>query len=232
MSRRALVAGESAYPFVVQTVGVRRRNREATPYDCLLLLSDPAQAFRLSNAGLQAGAEVFERLCQTALRGLLGPASKSVRFAWPSDEGRPPGFPEAIRWLGQRMGVPLGQAYRPPRRKDGGVDIVAWRPFPDGRRGFPIILIQCTLQADYVAKSHDIDLRTWAGWLAFDSDPLTALAIPFAVPTEEMWNEMAANVVVLDRLRLVSLIVDSGKDVPAATTWASAQLSSASLEEP
>ena len=100
------------------------------------------------------------------------------------------------------MGINVGRAYRPPRRKDGGVDVVAWRSFKDRRRGFPIYLVQCTLQKDFVAKSRDIDLRLWAGWLELDRDPITILAIPKAVAPGESWNEVTANAIIFDRLRM------------------------------
>lgn len=212
------------YPYDVQTVGVRRRSSEATAYDALLLMSRENGPFHNSNSDLQEAAQVFENLTQAAMLGLLGPASRSVRFAYPSDEGRPPLFPDAIRWLSDRMGISLGQSYRQPRRKDGGVDVVAWRSFDDGRRGFPVVLVQCTLQRDYIEKSRDIDLRTWSGWLAFDSDPLTALALPFTVGKDETWNEMAANVIVLDRLRLTRLLFEAGAATPAAAAWAVIEL--------
>lgn len=223
MKRRQRLA-EAGYPFTVHAVGVRRVAQGLTEYDALLLLSREASPYRGSNATLQESAAVFERATQAALRGLLGPASRSVRFAYPSEEGRPPEFSDAIRWLAGRMGIALGRSYRPPRRKDGGVDVVAWRPFDDGRRGFPVVLVQCTLMRDYVHKSRDIDLRTWAGWLAFDADPLTALAIPFTVPSDETWNEMAANVIVLDRLRIIRLLQDAAGSLPAAIGWADAEL--------
>lgn len=223
MSRRQRLSG-GGYPFSVQTVGVRRTAKELTPYDAMLLMSRETGPFHTSSNELRAAAVVFERLTQSAMSGLLGPVAQSVRFAWPSDEGRPPLFPDAIRWLGEKMGIALGQSYRPPRRQDGGVDVVAWRSFDDGRRGFPVVLVQCTLQRDYVDKSRDIDLRTWSGWLAFDSDPLTALALPFTVASDETWNEMAANVIVLDRLRLTRLMSEAQAETPAATVWGTAEL--------
>lgn len=219
MSRRQRLAGD-AYPYAVLGVGVRRSSTALLPYDALLLLSREGAPYRERAVDLQAGAALLEKLTQGAMVGLLGPSTKSVRFAWPSDDGRPPQFPDAIRWLGTKMGIALGQSYRPPRRKDGGVDVVAWRSFDDGRRGFPVVLVQCTLQRDYVSKSRDIDLRTWSGWLAFDADPLTALAIPFTVGSDETWNEMAANVIVLDRLRLVRLFAEAGAPAAVAAAWA------------
>ncbi len=223
MRRRAAVVGSPGYPLAVRNVGVQRTAKEIGDYDALLLLSCDNAPYRSGPAGLQEAAVILERLTQAAMPALLGPAAQSVRFGFPSDEGRPPQFSEAIRWLGARMGVPLGQSYRPPRRQDGGVDVVAWRPFQDTRRGFPVLLVQCTLQRDYVQKSRDIDLRTWSGWLAFDADPMTALAIPFTVSRDEDWDEMAANVIVLDRLRLASLLAEATGGASVAGQWAQQQ---------
>ena len=130
---------------------------------------------------LAAAAIMFERLVSQASAKLLGEGARSVRFAWPSDEGRPQDFPAAVVWLAGLMGIPVGSSYRPPRRQDGGVDLVTWKSFPDGRPGFPILLTQVTLERNYVAKSADIDLRLWAGYLRFDIDPMTALAVPYVV---------------------------------------------------
>ena len=92
------------------------------------------------------------------------------------------------------------------RRKDGGVDIVAWRPFPDGRSGFPVVLVQCTLQQEILSKAADVDVRNWAGWLTLDTDPMIALAVPGTIPSDETWNEIAARSLILERVRLVGLI--------------------------
>ena len=90
------------------------------------------------------------------------------------------------------------------------------------------MLVQCTLERDFVHKSRDIDRRIWAGWLAFDADPLTALAIPHVVPREEDWREMASNVIVLDRIRLTSLL-DNANCPQELSTWTDEQ--SAGLSE-
>src|SRR5439155_17165751 len=132
-----------------------------------------------------AAALLLERATCSALEGLLGPGTRALRFGWPSDSGRPQDFSSAIRWLAEAMHIGLSAGYRPPRRKDGGVDVVAWRPFKDGRPGFPIVLAQCTIESDVLAKSRDIDIRQWATWLALDASILIALAIPGTVPRDE-----------------------------------------------
>ncbi len=177
----------------------------------------PVRALKFADA-----AEQLERITAVALSNLYGQGTEALRFAWPSDVGRPPEFPDAVRWLAAKMGVPIGNAYRPPYRKDGGVDVVAWRPFPDGRSGFPVLLAQCTLEREYGHKAADIDLKVWSGWLALDSDPATALAIADVVAAGEEWNALAARTVVLDRIRLAALVTEgnSHPSLQASREWA------------
>jgi hypothetical protein len=169
-------------------------------------------------------ATTFERITCLALQRLLGPGSKAIRFGWPSDVGRPAEFPAAVRWLCDLMGIPAGSAYRPPRRKDGGVDVVAWRPFPDQRSGFPVMLIQCTLQQELLSKATDVDTRIWAGWLTLDADPTTVLAVPGTIPPNETWNELAACNLILERLRLAGLIDPEHDEIPGMTAMSEALL--------
>jgi hypothetical protein len=203
MKHRANLLG-TLYPFHVATVGVRRVDRPGSAnYACLLALSHRAGAPQLAAAAL-----TFERIVVAAVPELLGDRAQAIRFGWPSDvrPPRPTDFPAAVRWLAQQMGTTMGVGYRPPRRQDGGVDVVVWRKFADGRPGFPIILVQATLERDAIHKSADIDLRLWSTWLRWDVDPLTALALPYTIARREDWNEMSQRTIVLDRLRLVELL--------------------------
>ena len=218
--RSALLPGR--YPFSVNPVGVSRVVDERTVYEALLLMSASSSPYRASAAEFASVAVAFENIVCDAVRGLLGAGATALRFGWPSKEGRPPEFAAAVKWLSTLMGTRLGRAYRPPRRKDGGVDVVGWRRFADKKPGFPIILVQCTLERDMVHKSRDIDRRIWSGWLAFDVDPITALAFPHVVSKVEDWREMASNVIVLDRVRLVSLLA-SGICSPELSNWVDSQ---------
>jgi hypothetical protein len=221
--REGLLGGR--YPFNISAVGVRlRKNAHDVPYTSLLLLSSRTSPFRMATGGLAEAATILESLTCAAVRGLLGGPAQAVRFGWPSEHGRPREFPDAIRWLAAQMGVSVGSSYRSPRRQDGGVDVVGWRPFGDGQPGFPILLVQCTLERDFVHKSGDIDLRLWSGWLAFDIDPMAALAIPLTVASAEDWKEMATRVIVLDRLRLASLIAAEAPELSRSAPWTVDQL--------
>lgn len=207
MVRRTQLLGER-YPFrvhggyAVQSVSTALTSAYVTM--TLMAPGGPVRAY-LNAAPDESMAVIFENVVADAAARIWGERGNALRFGWPSDVGRPPEFDLAIRWLAGRIGVEVGQGYRQPRRKDGGVDVVAWRPFPDGRSGFPVLLVQCTLQENLLAKGMDVDTRLWSSWLAMDVDPATALATPAALSSGVTWNELALKYMVLDRVRLASL---------------------------
>jgi len=204
MERRHSLLGEK-YPFEVNDFAVvLDQAMENSIYTYLLLSTRPANSVTWqSPTPTQEESDLFEELVAFALKDYLGDSAEAIPFGWPSKFGRPMEFPLAIDWLAGKMGLKLGSAFRPPRRKDGGVDVVAWKPFRDRRSGFPIYLVQCTLQKDFVSKSRDIDLRIWAGWLEMDHDPVTILALPRSIGPGESWNEITANSIIFDRFRLL-----------------------------
>lgn len=213
MSRRASLLGDR-YPFKVNEFAVRSTSDAASSSYASAALMAPGAPVReyISAAPDESMAVIFESLVTEASSRIWGDAGRALRFGWPSDIGRPPEFDLAIRWLAQKIGVDVGQGYRQPRRKDGGVDVVAWRPFPDNRSGFPVLLVQCTLQENLLAKGMDVDTRLWGSWLAMDVDPMTALATPTALAPGTVWDELVLKYMVLDRIRLVGLAAPKATD--------------------
>lgn len=204
MKNRKQNLGQS-YPFNFDVGSVIRQDDPLVyAYTQFLLMSGTALVQLDSGDSALSGPEQwFEELTLQSICSWLGSGSEGVRFGWPSDAGRPPEFPEAIRWLSNRMKVELGTAYRPPIRKDGGVDVVVWRPFGDRRSGFPILLVQCTLQKDLVSKARDVDVTNWSGWLALDHSPMTALATPRIITdSTDRWNQLSRQTLVFERVRL------------------------------
>ena len=204
MERRSTLLGQK-YPYQVNEFAVVfDQTIEISIYTFLLMMTRPSSSVSWqSPAPTQEESDLFEEVVALALKDYLGESAEAIPFGWPSKFGRPQEFPLAINWLAEKLGLKLGNGFRPPRRKDGGVDVVAWKPFKDRRSGFPIYLVQCTLQKDYVPKSRDIDLRIWAGWLDMDHDPVTILSIPRSISPGESWNEVTANSIICERFRLV-----------------------------
>lgn len=206
MSRRAGLLGDR-YPFAVNEFAVRYQPTSATSTYVAAALTAPGNPVReyIGAAPDESMPVIFENLVTAALPRIWGDSGHALRFGWPSEIGRPPEFDLAIRWLAKKVGVGIGHGYRQPRRKDGGVDVVAWRRFPDGRSGFPLLLVQCTLQENLLAKGMDVDTRLWGSWLAMDVDPTTALATPTVLTPGTVWDELALKYMVLDRIRIVGL---------------------------
>ena len=203
MERRSSLLA-SKYPYKLNEFAVVFDQRmECSAYIYLLLITRTSSSVSWqSPTPTQDESDLFEEFVAHALADYLGDGAEAIPFGWPSKFGRPLEFPLAINWLADKLGLKLGSAFRPPRRKDGGVDVVAWKPFKDRRSGFPIYLVQCTLQKEYVSKSRDIDLRIWAGWLEMDHDPVSILAIPRSIAPGESWNEASANSIIFERIRL------------------------------
>ena len=211
ISRRSRVL-DANYPFTVKRVGlIRKPNPLQYPYAGLLCISPGLSGRAFTERQMQSAIVALEETAAEALAIFLGPGGRGIRFGWPSSIGRPEQFPHAVTWLVAQMGAQLGDAYRQPRRKDGGVDVVAWRPFSDQRSGFPVILAQVTIGTDYVNKSADIDLRLWSGWLSLDVDPTVAIVIPGTLPNGEEWNEIAARSIIFERIRLAGLLPVAGE---------------------
>lgn len=204
--RRSQLLG-NRYPIEVTNAGLKRRPSAGRGvYEAMLFATtgNPSAGFPL--AYLAGAAELFEHIVTHAARVLLGEGAKAVRFGYPGDPGRPPEFPLAIPWLVKKMKLKGGTAYRDPARKDGGVDVVAWRPFPDGRPGFPIQLIQVTLEKNFSHKAGDINARLWSLLLGLDVDPTSVLAIPRTLPEDKRWSEVATRAILLERVRIAGLM--------------------------
>jgi len=214
MTKRAGVLGGS-YPFVVSDIAVLRRNtRHGDTYAALLHLTPGSvarQTVRASETAVMG--ELLEEISEAALANFWGPGGDALSFGYPSKHGRPEAFDQAVVWLAGKIGLEAGRGYRPPRRKDGGVDVVAWRQFADRRAGFPVALAQCTIQAETFTKTTDIDLRLWSSWLAMDSDPLSLLVIPGTIRSAGPdWRQLTTVVMVIDRIRLMELLARGGGD--------------------
>lgn len=213
MKRRAEIIG-NAYPFIFSS-GVPVNRVSTNHYLALLTLSHvnkiSSDDLVLNDASL---TKAFEEITEICLSDFYGAQTMCVNFGFPSKIGRPPEFGQAITWLAQKIGIQSGTSFRSPRRKDGGVDLVVWKSFGDSRSGIPILLVQATIQRDIRAKSRDVDRRMWSGWLSMDVDPLVAISVPYVLEQSEAWNEVTRNCLVLDRVRMSTILVRDPTPIP------------------
>ena len=204
LKKRAEILG-SNYPFNIDDAYiVTNKSIENSVYMQLLFLTPKSG---ISNQGkvynLDVASKLFEDITEQCLHNFFGASTQTLNFGFPSKSDRPSEFAPAVKWLSEKTNIRLGNAYRPPRKKDGGVDLFVWKSFSDKRPGIPIMLVQCTIKDDFINKIGDIDLKLWSNWLSSDLEPLVALAIPGVVTKDEVWSEITTRGILLDRLRLV-----------------------------
>jgi len=206
MAKRSKTLG-MAYPFEISAAAIKSSTTSLnSTYAALLLMTSGTTHLPMPKEQRPKLTVCLECVVEECLRHLYGPQTRALRFGHPSEHGRPQGFPESVLWLGQQLGVNVaGSLYRDPRRQDGGLDVVVWRPFPDGLEGFPILLVQATVEPKFTHKANDINARLWGLLLGLDADPPTALAIPGTVSNRNLWEEVSTRSVLLDRIRLAGL---------------------------
>lgn len=222
--RRRRHEGSNSYPFTADDAGgvTFVGNSTHIVYAFLLLISI-SPLFRREARHAQVDRP-FDLIVLAAIRNYFGGPlrCRALRFAAPASDGRPTQFADAIRWLAAQLGHQVGKGHLRSHLGDGGADVVAWLPFADNRQGFLISLTQCTVQIDWKNKGHDIDVGRWRGYIDLADDPITALAIPFAIPLGyERWDEVRrTTTLVFDRFRIVALANGiSGELFKTVSTW-------------
>ena len=198
------------YPFTIdETFIVTKKTVRDSFYLQMLFLTPKAGLFTSGATwNLEKASQLFEDLTEKALSNFFGSKTHTANFGFPSRSGRPAEFSAAVEWLSKKTNIRLGNAFRPPRKKDGGVDLFVWKSFSDNQPGIPVMLVQCTIKEDFINKIGDIDLRLWANWLSSDIEPLVALAVPGVVTKEEVWSEITTRGILLDRMRLTELAAE------------------------
>lgn len=214
---RAAFVGEK-YPFKVEsdliTTAVQSWH-DSVVYAFLLALN-ARYVYGLSSE-TNLPARIFERLVRVALAAYVD--GEAEHFGWPRDS--PPGernfaaaLPVLLRKLGERAAIKYEDI--PAKIKDNEVDVFAWRPPGDGRRGQLILMCQCAIGSGWNDKG--IRLDKWDPFITFAVTPVGAAAFPFvprAMEEDPNFDYLYLSRSVglwFDRLRLAVLIDESKLD--------------------
>ena len=105
----------------------------------------------------------------------------------------------------------------PSQGKDAGLDLVCDQPFLDGRGGHPLYFFQCASGRSWEDKIETPDLRLWAKFFDFSSDPVRGFAIPYVLSSKKKFRSVNNRVdgLLLDRLRLIAPLATDGDQVPS-----------------
>lgn len=209
LSVRAKACGDE-YPFEVEHGLLRLREDSLNaPYLLLLLLS-----FKNPTAGHGGSAVLFERLCEHAAKQYFGGDANGAcafRFGAPR---KPPmaKLSQAIDYLCGQLNEGCG--IRDPEYAnhvgDEGLDIVAWKHFPDRRPGKLVAFGQCAGgSVNWTDKLNELDGQKFAAKLFRDRmvvSPIRFFFVPRRVP-REVWDNICIDAgIVFDRCRITSCL--------------------------
>lgn len=162
----------------------------------------PAWGSEHRNAPVQG--LLFERVV-AAISKTIFPGWETYLVGWS------PEFTESmhdvVRTLGERLNCavhPNLDYWIPDQAKDGGLDLVCYRPFDDDREAVPAYLFQCASGNNWRSKVNTPNPENWKKYLDSAVRPGTGIAAPFVIPAKKLRvSALEGQAIVLDRLRLL-----------------------------
>jgi len=210
---RATACGSraGAYPFSVDSAGVVTvvDKPEDAPYVFLLLLS-----YAVPSGGHSGSAVAFEELCRVAALNYLGGDANGVEVIRFGSPRKPPltRFGKAVEQLCTQVGEGAwgGSTQNGNKTGDRGLDIVAWRRFPDGKPSKLVTFGQCASgRSGWGSKLNELNPEAWGKeWLRqqIHVEPVRLFFVPWCVSQDE-WNHASFyGGILFDRCRIVSCL--------------------------
>ena len=210
---------QRAYPIAVTDRHLKSRNDGVThPYlFCLLVSLLPFYSPLMKSIGPDRNdqAVLLEQLAELSLAKLF-PSWSVRRTGWSRMSNRT--LPTIAQELAGLIDSSTGdlQTYANARAKDCGLDVVTYRPFADGRGGYPCMLLQCASgHTDWRGKRKEPDIELWRKLVNFDNPPVRGFVIPFAIDDRAMRQSTTiVTGLVVDRIRLLMPGRDGERWVP------------------
>lgn len=202
------------YPFDIAGNSLLYKPSHVHLYELLLGI---CQAPSLTKNPYTILPRLFEELSLLAGCGYLGPRADGYRAGWPRPKDVT-SFKNAINQLAQQSGGFLSEWQWQPAEhlpqnpspryvKDGGLDIVIWAKWRDGRVGQLYLLGQCACGSDWLDKNKDLDLADLKEWFRLPRvKPVRSFFTPrYAVG--EILHEMSKTAgLTFDRVRIVQAL--------------------------
>ena len=210
IAERIRHCGESGkYPFRVNGSCLERLpDAEKSLYVFLLLLSTYGPK-KHPNKEIPAGT--FEDISRFAAEGYFGGTSSGVRsfaFGFPR-RIKPAGFHKAVASLCKETGEGDGVRDTPitSDQKDGKLDLIVWRAFPDARRGKWWGFGQCAAGSDWHEKLNELQPSDFCRlWIQGEIPvyPSRLFFLPHIIDMQHWFQKSLAAGIVFDRCRIVA----------------------------
>lgn len=206
--RQACLGDEASFSIKSHRISRRRNSWEDTPAHSFCVLLSFAKWY--SEWASQFGkdyteqGEIFEELTKESLEVQFGGWQIHLT-GWART--RPNKLTSVVEEVANQLGEYKGKIERwsKPTANEAGLDILCYRPFPDGRVGVPVYLLQCASGGDWEGKLHTPRLEIWTRLIEFTARPKKAFATPFAFLDDEfIRNCNLVDGMLIDRYRLLS----------------------------
>lgn len=204
---RESACGEETYPYVVNKVGTSvtlRAGWKSSVYVFQRLLCGySGESSLATRAGRLYNARLFERLSVESAGRYLGEKAKTFHFAFPRPDKS--NFQRALAALVSATGgQPLTRIIS-RAEKDDGLDVFAWRPFPDNRSNYVCLFGQCAGGANWDSKAPQ-PLAFLGKWIGFDTGAVLGSLFMPRMMAEADFVGLSKVTLVFDRCRIAALI--------------------------
>jgi hypothetical protein len=153
--------------------------------------------------GLSTSAKLFERITSQTLELYGGFKTKIV--GWPVKPSEPKDIKTRAKLLAQEMNERFIEPPL-PQKKDDTLDIVAWKPFHDGKCSQIVLLVQCATGWHWEQKTSELRMKAWAQYIHWGCDPVKGFAIPNIVE-ERKWVDVTRDAgLLMDRVRIYNIL--------------------------
>lgn len=218
LSDREIACG-GAYPFQVLDPVLQARD-DLEPYwgyrFCLFLSLFGANRGEAE----RQPTELFEEVAGIAAQQYI--SGRSLKFGFPR-RVMPAGFVDALSEVCAKVGEGVNAKRRPDSidEKDAHLDIVAWKPFPDGRRAQLILFGQCAAGGNWDEKVSEMQPRVFTDlyWTEAPAvEPIKAFFTPFRLPADTWYKTAKSAGIVFDRCRLAHWVFGQQRP-PGLANW-------------
>jgi hypothetical protein len=205
---RRVAATRENYPYTFSgtLLSIRGDWREYMPYIfCLLLSYYDEKTKKIKGFKHET---MFEELACLAARNYIG--GEAVRFGAPRKE-LPSGFLDALTIVCGKVKEWTPVAGKTLHRKDGGLDLVAWKHFPDEQIGKIILFGHCASGANWNEKINELQPNDFCSlWLGGDKSPIVkSFFIPHRLPPEIFADRAVSAKLFFDRCRIAHWVQSS-----------------------
>lgn len=215
IARRGEMMMES-YPFHVRSGSLTYRRSETGVYEfCLAAARNPSGVAE----GKPRASAVFEWIARDVMALHLGAGARGFRAGWPpyAIEGRGARAKDTFDALQQHCGEFCWNPEHiypsdpePKDLKDVGLDVVVWKPWPDGRLAQMFAVGQCACGKNDIdaRKGRELSLRRLENWLRplCYAAPVRCFLAAHHIPNQtELYDLSKEAGLVFDRARIAML---------------------------